>query len=154
MNSSARRKELERRIKSLSNSRPVWIAIGCQVAALIFPFAGVIAISIMLMWLAIAGMARWATEQQLKELDLKERQAEADAKDFIDERSGAIFQRMQATLEASARQTRADYMRNKMRLMLDEERARQQAARARALSGRMGEEFKGNCIDITPEIQK
>lgn len=118
-----RREELERRIKSLSNSRPVWIALALQAAALVIPFLGIVAIVLMLIWLMIAALARWATKEQLANLARKEQQAEADARDFLQERKEQIQARLQAMLEAEAR------------------------ARFRRSGSR--EMFKGNCIDIT-----
>ena len=153
MTKPPRREELERRHRALSSNRPVWIALGFQLMALASPIVGAFAVMLMVTWLIVAALARWLTRLQLADLARKEQQEEADARDFIKDRSESIYRRMSATLEAQDAKARAEHMRNKMRLILDKEADRLRNAHAEALvnGASRKEKFMGDIIDITPE---
>lgn len=146
-----RREELERRLKNLSApDNAVWIAIIFQVvAAAGGPPMAFAAIAIMLFWIFIKWLCRWATAHELDAAIRKEQQAEFDARDFIRDRAEAIAGRMQANLEA---QIRAEALRNRMKMILDSEaHHRRQAQHDAIMNGRKTERFMGKAIDVTPE---
>lgn len=114
--------QLRRRLDAF-RYRPVLVAIIFQVIALALPYGGLIVIAMMLFWLFVTWSARVMTTIQIRELERRERQAEADAREFIHDRQEQIRQRMQSMLEAEAR---ARFRRNGATEM-----------------------FRGNCIDVT-----
>jgi hypothetical protein len=118
--------ELDKQMETFRRVKNWWVMIGAlQLAALVFPPLGASLIGLAGFVVFIIYGMQIITARQISDAVRRERQAEADARDFVRDRATSIQLRMQAMLEKEAR-----------------ERFKRQGSR---------EMFRGNCIDITPE---
>ena len=133
--------------------RKMWLLLaGTHIFAIWYPLAAAVFAGVALSTALLSYLGALSLADEISALAKRRAALEEQVDAFVQERSEAIFGRMQSTLEAAAQSARADYMRKKMKFTLDAERDRQQRARADALmGGEKRERFMGSVIDITPE---